>query len=157
MGDQAVLNIVLRNRIKLIDEKYNFTSCKSVIMDNIYDIKDIVILHYITDQKPWKEYCPNLLFIEKFWEYFCITLYFKENTGKYIQIMINQRINNLELRLKTTYSIDKLIDTLAWCIPIRKWRDNFRNKFFYNFIYGGGVNNGFKFLYPLRFRLDLNY
>lgn len=43
--------------------------------------------------------------------------------------MINQRINNLELRLKTTYSIDKLIDTLAWWIPTKKLRNNFRNKF----------------------------
>ena len=51
--------------------------------------------------------------------------------------------------------INKVIDTLAWWIPIRKWRDNFRNKFFDNFI-GGGVNNGFKFLYPLNFRLGLN-
>lgn len=76
-GDQAILNIVLKDKIKLIDKKYNFTSCKSCIMDDIYDVKDIVILHYITDQKPWKEYCPNLLFIEKFWEYFCMTPYFK--------------------------------------------------------------------------------
>ena len=52
--------------------------------------------------------------------------------------------------------LNKIIDTLAWWIPVRKWRDNFRNKFFDNFI-GGGVNNGFKFLYPLNFRLDLNY
>ena len=142
-GDQAVLNIVLKDKIRLIDKKYNFTSCKSVIMDDIYDIKDLVILHYITDQKPWKEYCPNLLFIEKFWEYFCMTSYFKENTGRYIQLMINQKINNLELNkvnissANIEYKIDKLIDTLAWWIPIRKWRDNFRNKFFDNFIGGG--------------------
>ena len=25
--------------------------------------------------------------------------------------------------------VNKLIDTLAWWIPVRKWRDNFRNKF----------------------------
>ena len=53
--------------------------------------------------------------------------------------------------------INKVIDTLAWWIPIRKWRDNFRNKFFDNFIERGGVNNGFKFLYPLNLRLGLNY
>ena len=28
------------------------------------------------------------------------------------------------------YKIDKLIDTLAWWIPVRKWRDGFRDKFF---------------------------
>ena len=47
------------------------------------------------------------------------------------------------------------VNNLAWWIPVRKWRDNFRNKFFDNFI-GGGVNNGFKFLYPLCFRLNSN-
>ena len=51
--------------------------------------------------------------------------------------------------------VNKLIDTLAWWIPIRKWRENFRNKFFDNFI-GGGVNNSFKFLYPLNFGLNFN-
>lgn len=44
---------------------------------------------------------------------------------------VNNNINNLE------YKIDKLIDTLAWWIPIRKWRDNFRNKFFDKFMGGG--------------------
>ena len=51
---------------------------------------------------------------------------------------------------------DIYLNNFAWWIPIRKWRDNFRNKFFDKFI-GGGVNNGFKFLYPLNFRLNLNY
>ena len=51
---------------------------------------------------------------------------------------------------------EEKVDKLAWFIPVKKWRENFRNKFFDNFI-GGGVNNGFKFLYPLNFRLDLNY
>ena len=46
--------------------------------------------------------------------------------------MINQKVNNLEL--KQSYSIDKLIDTLTYWIPIRKWRDNFKNKFFDKFI-----------------------
>ena len=34
-------------------------------------------------------------------------------------------------------SYQNLINTMAWWIPIRKWRDNFRNKFFDNFIGGG--------------------
>ena len=51
--------------------------------------------------------------------------------------------------------LNNLINSLAWWIPIKKWRDNFRNKFFDNFI-GGGVNNGFKFLYTLNFSLNVN-
>lgn len=62
---------------------------------------------------------------------------------------IFKRLNNIE------YKIDKLIDTLAWWIPIRKWRDNFRNKFFDKFI--GGGNNSLKFIYPFYFRLYLNW
>ena len=49
--------------------------------------------------------------------------------------------------------LEKLIDTLVWWIPIRKWRDNFRNKFFDKFM---GLGDGFKFIYPLYFRLNLN-
>ena len=32
---------------------------------------------------------------------------------------------------------EKRVNNLAWWIPIRKWRDNFRNKFFDKFIRGG--------------------
>ena len=40
---------------------------------------------------------------------------------------------------KTTLKMnEKNINKLAWWIPIRKWRDNFRNKFFDKFIGGGG-------------------
>ena len=39
---------------------------------------------------------------------------------------------------KTTLKMnEKNINKLAWWIPIRKWRDNFRNKFFDKFIGGG--------------------
>ena len=70
---------------------------------------------------------------------------------------IKIKYDNLEKGLSGIINIyNNLINTLAWWIPIRKWRDSFRNKFFDKFI-GGGVNNGFKFLYPLNFRLGLNY
>ena len=40
--------------------------------------------------------------------------------------------------IKFTFKINKeIINNLAWWIPIRKLRDNFRNKFFDNFIGGG--------------------
>lgn len=38
---------------------------------------------------------------------------------------INENINNLNNR------INNIIDTIAWWIPIKKWRDNFRNKLNY--------------------------
>ena len=80
------------------------------------------------------------------------------NSDMYNEInSIKIKYNNLEKGLGSIInSYNNLVNNLAWWIPIRKWRDNFRNKFFDKFI-EGGVNNGFKFLYPLNFRLDLNY
>ena len=43
-----------------------------------------------------------------------------------------EKINEIESKQ------NKIIDALAWWIPVKKWRDNFRNKFNYNFIRGGG-------------------
>ena len=77
------------------------------------------------------------------------TLFGISNNNEYLRLTL--------FGIKFTFKINKeIINNLAWWIPIRKLRDNFRNKFFDNFI-GGGVNNGFKFLYPLNFSLDLNY
>ena len=51
---------------------------------------------------------------------------------------IYQKIEATEIsNVKTINILEKLIDTLAWWIPIRKWRDNFRSKFFDKFIGGG--------------------
>ena len=47
--------------------------------------------------------------------------------------------------VKFTFRVNKeIINNLAWWIPIRKLRDNFRNKFFDNFI---GGNKGRTFVY----------
>ena len=88
--------------------------------------------------------------------------YIKNNYGyinsvNYINLVENS-YNILNIIRNTSQPInkklEKLIDTLAWWIPVRKWRDNFRNKFFDKFI-GRGVSNGFKFTYPINFRLNL--
>ena len=77
------------------------------------------------------------------------TLFGISNNSEYLRLTL------FGIRISIKMNKEK-VDKLAWFIPVRKWRENFRNKFFDNFI-GGGVNNGFKFLYPLNFRLDLNY
>ena len=54
--------------------------------------------------------------------------------------------------IKISFRInEQKVNNLAWWIPIRKWRDNFRSKFFDKFI-GGGVNISFNFIYHLNFR-----
>ncbi len=75
--------------------------------------------------------CKNQI-LYKGYKYLTFTEWFKENPFLYIDKFIiyeNYKRNN-----ETGYKIKKLIDTLAWFIPIRKWRDNFRNKFNDNFI-----------------------
>ena len=71
--------------------------------------------------------------------------YIKNNYGyinsvNYINLVENS-YNILNIIRNTSQPInkklEKLIDTLAWWIPVRKWRDNFRNKFFDKFIGGG--------------------
>ena len=78
------------------------------------------------------------------------------DNDNFIEEYINNQINELYSQIDLlTNLINKIVNTLAWWIPIRKWRENFRNKFFDNFI-GGGINDGFKFLYPLNFGLNFN-
>ena len=38
-------------------------------------------------------------------------------------------LKNLDRISKLEYAVQKVIDSIAWWIPIRKWRDNFRDKF----------------------------
>ena len=53
-----------------------------------------------------------------------INLLINENTD------LNNKINDLNKNIwKLSEINNKIINTLAWWIPIRKWRDNFRNKF----------------------------
>lgn len=58
-----------------------------------------------------------------------------ETFNYYINDMYDDLNNKYK---KITLILEKLINSIAWFIPIRKWRDNFRNKFFDNFIRGGG-------------------
>ena len=42
----------------------------------------------------------------------------------------NEKYNNQILKLENiNHKLDKIINILAWWIPIKKWRDNFRKKF----------------------------
>ena len=143
--DQDAFNSVCRYNVKYIDDKYNF-QLSNAHYDNIFNIKDIVVLHYVgSGSKPWENICPKTYSIEEYWKYFCLTPWFKENPGEYIETMIQQRFNNLDIENKFNIEnerliklesenkilsdkINKLINTLAWWIPFKKWRDNFRKK-----------------------------
>ena len=125
--DQDIINITLRDRIKYLNPKYNAMPVQIYVREN--EKKEAfynpVIIHWAGDRKPWIYSDAN--YSEYFWKYARMSPFYEDIIYK----NIFKRLNNIE------YKIDKLIDTLAWWIPIRKWRDNFRNKFFDKFIGGG--------------------
>ena len=98
-------------------------------MTNEYEIykvfKDDIFGDKIDHLNP---YLSNIRNNENFLEDYFI----KEING------LKDKINCYEDKLNAlNCKIDKVVDSLAWWIPIRKWRDEFRNKFNDNFIRGG--------------------
>lgn len=133
--DQDILNYVCNGKIKYLDYKYNFMP----YIEEKPDIKDIVIIHYGANRvKPLKNWISKDwdTYIYEFWKYFFMTDFFQEDPNKYLDFLINQKINiafenNVNLQ-QLNNKIDKLINAIAWFIPIKKWRDSFRNKFVTN-------------------------
>ena len=109
------------------------------IMDNVFDYFYLLTLKW--------QYLPSdedFLLIEKLFSKFynkdLINMYwsivlmnkdlFKNNILKEKEIDLNNKIEYLLNQNKSnSYNINKIINTLAWWIPIRKWRDTFRSKF----------------------------
>ena len=142
--DQDAFNSACKYNIKYVSDAYNFQP-RVGFYKIIPDIDDVFALHYSGKEKPWGNECKTIYFYEEYWKYFCLTPWFKENPGGYIETMIQQRINNLDIENRFNIEnerliklesenkvlsdkINKLINTLSWFIPIRKWRDNFRKK-----------------------------
>lgn len=166
----------LKQFIKNISKNTNILIGSYHFKDDVENRSDIWVNSYsmIDFFKIWHDLGFNCVFLEEtnhfynifqdsksYERIFIITDNTKNDIINYSAInkvllqRIYHKIEDSEIS-NVKYILEKLIDTLAWWIPIRKWRDNFRNKFFDNFM-GGGVNNDFKFLYPLNFSLDLNY
>lgn len=125
------------------------------IMDRIYDYFHLLTFPWaymptdediqIINKHFYKHYDKNLI------ELFDSIV--KKNKSIFSAMANNQK---LESYFDTTIyeRFDRLLNSIAWWIPVRKLRDNFRNKILYgsksythdNFI-GGGVNNSLKFTY----------
>ena len=58
------------------------------------------------------------------------TLFGISNNNEYLRLTL------FGIRISIKMNKEK-VNKLAWFIPVKKWRDNFRNKFFDNFIGGG--------------------
>ena len=94
------------------------------IMDNISDYLYLLTL-------PW-EYLPSDNDI-----YECQKLFSKNYDEEFVDTFMNIMLKNKQIfiecknytQINLDYKVNKLIDTLAWWIPIRKFRDKFRGKF----------------------------
>ena len=64
------INIVYDGKIQKIDRKHNYGSYNSISykLRNRNELRDAVIVHFITASKPWKnEYC--LFYLREYWNY----------------------------------------------------------------------------------------
>ena len=96
--DQDVLNIMLKDKIYFLDEKWNFQNgILSLYPDKInekeYFTKDIYILHY-TAIKPWND--SSLINAEKFFEISRKSTFYEEILYKSIDNKMKTLLNNLQ-------------------------------------------------------------
>lgn len=119
--------------------------------------EDIVVLH-ITYFKPWNENVAEEKYFYDFWSYYQHTNYYKENPvwtidkisaqkAKSLEVSFQNKIDDINSNLERlnnkirileeiSYDLKRLrkikeeiVNKIAWWIPIRKWRDKFREKF----------------------------
>lgn len=108
-----------------------YANIGAVILDE--NVKDNILDYLYLLTLPW-EYLPT---DNDIWE--CQKLFSKhykqDLVDKFINIMlVNKKFfindkNLIESKNDKLDRLNKIVDTLAWWIPVRKWRDNFRNKF----------------------------
>lgn len=154
MGDQDILNGVLKDKVKFLDEKWSFFAEKSYHYEEP-DLKNAVIIQYPGPEKPMNKNCRALLFIDEFWKYYQYTPWFRDEPITAFQTILKQKFYDYDdVRLKGNwiklfgiYSSDKVLQIVIFgiqinisidykkrrdlgrLIPIKKWRDIFREKF----------------------------
>ena len=115
------------NKLSFNEGLWNrFANIGAVILDE--NIKDNILDYLYLLTLPW-EYLPTDNDI-----YECQKLFSKNYEEEFVDTFMNIMLKNKQLFIERNNDrldnkVNKLIDTLAWWIPVRKWRDNFRNKF----------------------------
>ncbi|WP_198295156.1 hypothetical protein [Brachyspira murdochii] len=106
--------------------KYGFSNI--VLLSNMKYFDNTIITNFdnicILTKPQYNEKCINFNKINEIKnnEYFSNLYYKIDNECQNIN-------NNINYNLYTiNYKLNRIIDSIAWWIPIRKWRDNFRNK-----------------------------
>ena len=109
----------------------SFANIGAVILDE--NVKDNILDYLYLLTLPW-QYLPSYNDILECQKLF--SKHYKQDlVDTFMNIMlVNKKffINDKNLIESINDKLDrlnKIVDTLAWWIPIRKWRDNFRNKF----------------------------
>ena len=91
---------------------------------------DAIVNNYLINNN----YIENLKLNCNWWTLFGIS-----NNNEYLRLTL--------FGIKFTFKINKdIVNNLAWWIPIRKLRDDFRNRFFDNFIGGGNEESIFVYI-----------
>lgn len=112
-----------------------FANIGAVILDE--NIKENILDYMFLLTLPWT-YLPadkDILECQKLFS----KHYSEELVDTFMSIMLHNKqtfikdsssVSNIDISAldKVDRKINKLIDSIAWWIPIRKWRDNFRNK-----------------------------
>ncbi|MEI0557938.1 glycosyltransferase family 8 protein [Brachyspira intermedia] len=153
-GDQDILNAVLENKVKYIDEKWLFFADKRYHYESP-NLEDVIIIHYLGFEKPWMANCRTSLLIDEYWKYYQYTPWFNDEPITAFQTILNQKFYDYDdVRLKGNwiklfgiYSSDKVLQIVIFGIqinisidykkrrdlgrllPFKKWRDRFREKF----------------------------
>ena len=120
------------NKLSFNEGLWNrFANIGAVILDE--NIKDNILDYLYLLTLPF-EYLPtdnDILECQKLFS----KHYKQDLVDKFINIMlVNKKFfindkNLIESKNDKLDRLNKIVDTLAWWIPVRKWRDNFRNKF----------------------------
>lgn len=108
-----------------------FANIGAVILDN--NIIDNILDYIYLLTLPW-EYLPTDNDILE-----CQKLFSKNYNGELVDIFMNIMLCNKQIFIegkniqtgsiiKLEKRVNKLIDSFVWWIPIKRWRDNFRNK-----------------------------
>ena len=151
--DQDILNYCLKDKVKYLDNIWNYFPLKS-----LYDgkpIKDIKILHYAASVKPWNDNGRVFYFADEFWKYYQLTPWFLERPIDAIQTILAQKYGDYEdtklkindvkcfgiyhnrntleiviffIKLRIEMSF-KNVNKIAWFIPVKKWREAFKRAF----------------------------
>lgn len=118
--DQDVINIVLKGKIKFIDESWNFqwANLKFTNYDK-YNHKHNII-HYTSGVKPWKMNGVGDSLAEYFWKYARKTPFYEEIIYSSINFQINKSINQKSINHKKNKHKFFLTRWITW--PFRTFK-----------------------------------